>query len=62
MKVKTNILAGQQGLGDTVANFTHQTGLDQLSKLYEEKTGKSCGCQERQAMLNQIFPFPSQST
>jgi hypothetical protein len=56
MRVRTGIKAGQ-GLGDTVADLTHLTGLDQLAKLYEQVTGKSCGCDERRQVLNQLFPF-----
>ena len=58
MKIRTGIRAGQ-GLGDAVANLTHLTGVDQLAKLYEQTTGKSCGCQERQDLLNQLVQFPS---
>ncbi len=53
MKVRTGLKAGA-GLGDTVADFTHLTRLDQLAKAYEEITGKPCGCSERQEKLNQI--------
>ncbi len=59
MKIKTDIYAGQQGLGDTVASLTRLVGLDQLARLYEETTGKPCGCEQRQALLNQLFPYPS---
>jgi hypothetical protein len=55
MKIRSDIKAGQ-GLGDAVAGFTHLTGLDQVAKLYEQATGKDCGCSERQATLNKIFP------
>lgn len=53
MKVRTGILAGQ-GLGDTVADLTHITGIDRLAKAYEQVTGKPCGCDERQEKLNSI--------
>ena len=53
MKVKTGIIAGA-GLGDAVANVTRLTGVDRLAKTYEQVTGKSCGCEERQEFLNQI--------
>ncbi len=59
MKVRTGIYAGQ-GLGDTVADVTHKVGLDQVAKSYEELTGKSCGCKQRQETLNQI-QLPSMS-
>ena len=45
------------GLGDTIANFTHSTGLDKLAELYTQATGKDCGCQGRQETLNKIFPY-----
>ena len=57
MKVKTGIMAGSQGLGDVVAEFTHAAGLDRLAHTYENVTGQSCGCKERQQKLNQLFPF-----
>ena len=55
MNVRTGIFSGQ-GLGDSVAELTHLTGLDQLAKLYEQLTGKCCGCEERREYLNQLFP------
>jgi hypothetical protein len=57
MKVRTNLKAGQ-GLGDTVADFTHVTGLDQFAKAYTQVTGKDCGCDARREKLNALFPFP----
>jgi hypothetical protein len=54
MHVRTGLKAGA-GLGDTVADVTHITGIDRLAKLYEEVTGKPCGCAERQEKLNQVF-------
>jgi len=58
MKIRTGIKAGQ-GLGDAIADLTHLTGVDQLAKLYEQTTGKPCGCQERQDLLNRLIQFPS---
>ena len=55
MNVRTGITSGQ-GLGDTIADITHLTGLDKLADLYTQVTGKDCGCQERQELLNQLFP------
>ena len=56
MRVRTGILAGQ-GLGDTVADLTHLSGVDRLAKAYEQLTGKPCGCDERQEILNNLsFP------
>jgi hypothetical protein len=45
------------GLGDVVADITHLTGMDKLAHLYEQVSGNSCGCKERQEKLNQIFPL-----
>jgi hypothetical protein len=61
MKVRTNLRAGAAGLGDMVAEFTHATGLDQLAKQYERLTGNSCGCEERQAFLNELVPNKQQA-
>ena len=48
-----------RGLGDSVAKLTKATGLDKLAHAYTKITGKSCGCGERQAKLNQLFPYPA---
>ena len=56
MKVRTGMNTGN-GLGDTVADLTHLTGLDKLAGLYEQITGRSCGCKDRQEWLNQLFPL-----
>jgi hypothetical protein len=57
MKVRTGLKAGG-GLGDTVADLTRLTGLDQLAKAYEQVTGKPCGCEKRKETLNQLsFPL-----
>jgi hypothetical protein len=58
MKVRTGIKAGA-GLGDTVADLTHITGVDQVAQAYTQLTGKDCGCKARQEKLNRLFPFPS---
>lgn len=51
-----------QGLGDTVAKFTHATGLDKLSGLYSRITGKDCGCSQRQDALNRLVPYGTKET
>jgi hypothetical protein len=55
MKVRTGLIAGG-GLGDTVADLTHLTGMDALAKTYTQLTGNDCGCAQRQEKLNQLFP------
>lgn len=57
MRVKTGLKAGASGLGDIVADVTNLTGLDRMAKMYEEMTGKSCGCEERRQKLNQLLPL-----
>lgn len=61
MKVRTGIKAGN-GLGDTVADIAHLTKMDQLAQTYTQLTGKDCGCKARQEKLNQLFPYPSNSS
>jgi hypothetical protein len=56
MKVRTGVVAGQ-GLGDAVADMAQLTGMDRIAKAYEQVSGKSCGCKERQEALNQLFSF-----
>jgi hypothetical protein len=46
-----------KGLGDSVAKFTHATGLDKLSEAYTAITGKDCGCASRQEALNKLLPY-----
>lgn len=46
-----------RGLGDTIANFTHVTGLDKLAHKYTELTGRDCGCQQRRELLNKLVPY-----
>jgi len=58
MKVRTDFKAGR-GLGDTVADLAHITGLDKVAQFYERVTGKNCGCDQRRDTLNQILPMPT---
>jgi len=55
MKVRTNIKAGM-GLGDCVAKIAHALNLDDIAKKYEHASGQSCGCKERQEILNKLVP------
>jgi hypothetical protein len=59
MKVRTGLKAGSDGLGDTVADLAHLTGMDQMAKTYEQVTGNSCGCKDRQEKLNRLYPYTS---
>jgi hypothetical protein len=47
-----------QGLGDTIAKFTHATGLDVVADKVAKALGKEdCGCNKRREKLNELVPF-----
>ena len=43
-----------KGLGDTIAKITKATGIDKVAK---KVLGDDCGCEERKAKLNKMFPY-----
>jgi hypothetical protein len=43
-----------KGLGDTIENVLQATGIDKLAKFV---LGEDCGCDERKAKLNELFPY-----
>lgn len=43
-----------RGLGDTIAKFTHATGIAQA---VEAVTNGNCGCKKRQELLNDLVPY-----
>lgn len=43
-----------RGLGDTIAKITKATGIEAVVNFI---AGADCGCKERQAILNEIFPY-----
>lgn len=43
-----------KGLGDTIENVLHATGIDKLAKFV---FGEDCGCEERKETLNKLFPY-----
>lgn len=47
-----------KGLGDTVARNLHRFGAESLASLYKKITGADCGCADRQAALNRLYPYP----
>jgi len=53
MKVRTEIKIGT-GLGDTIEDIIHISGLDRFAKLYTQISGNDCGCQNRKKSLNKI--------
>ena len=46
-----------KGLGDTVARCLTIIGAKSLAHVYHLITGKSCGCVDRQAKLNEMYPY-----
>ena len=48
-----------QGVGDTIARVIGPIGGDAYKAWFLETFGRSCGCAERQADLNQKFPYPT---
>ena len=44
--------SNSKGLGDKIAQFTKATGIDKAVKAVV----KDCGCEERRAKLNALFP------
>tara|TARA_R100001163_G_scaffold16689_1_gene15036 strand:+ start:201 stop:389 length:189 start_codon:yes stop_codon:yes gene_type:complete len=47
-----------RGLGDTIAKFTHATGINSLAQIGAKAMGKKdCGCKKRQQALNKAFPY-----
>lgn len=43
-----------QGLGDTIEKVTEATGIKAVVKFI---MGEDCGCEERKAKLNAMFPY-----
>ena len=47
-----------RGLGDTIAKFTHATGIHSLAQIGAKAMGKKdCGCKKRQQALNKAFHY-----
>ena len=42
------------GLGDTVEKVLRKTGIDKVAKAV---LGEDCGCDKRQELLNDLFPY-----
>jgi hypothetical protein len=54
-RTKAEILAAQsEGLGDTVEKVLEATGIAKVAKWL---LGEDCGCDERKAKLNELFPY-----
>ena len=54
-RTKAEILAAKsEGLGDTVEKVLEVTGVSKVAKWL---LGEDCGCDERKAKLNALFPY-----
>jgi hypothetical protein len=54
-RTKAEILAAEsKGLGDTVEKVLEATGISKVAKWI---LGEDCGCDERKAKLNELFPY-----
>lgn len=42
-------------LGSKLERVFRLVGIKRAAKLYEAKTGRSCGCDKRKETLNQLF-------
>lgn len=50
-----------KGIGDTLGRVISATGLDFLARVYEDKTGRDCGCNARKEKLNKAVPYGKQT-
>ena len=60
MKEENKVIINEtpKGLGDSIAKFTHATGIHNLAQMGAKAMGKKdCGCGKRQAELNKMFPY-----
>lgn len=58
MKKENELNKPSEGLGDTIAKFTHFFALDILAEKIAYFFGKKdCGCKRRQSKLNKIVPY-----
>lgn len=51
---KPTVKKPSSGLGDTVEKVFEATGISKVAKFV---LGEDCGCDERKAKLNKIFPY-----
>jgi hypothetical protein len=47
------VVMQNNGLGDDIKRITSATGLDQLAKRIAQLLDEDCGCDDRQAWLNE---------
>lgn len=49
-----------RGFGDTIAKFTHATGIAAVVDVVSTAVGVPCGCNQRQETLNNLLPYGGQ--
>jgi hypothetical protein len=50
-----------KGLGDTIAKFTHKTGIAKTVEVVTKALGlEDCGCDGRQEWVNNLVPYENQ--
>ena len=50
-------MSKSKGLGDSIERITKATGIKKVVDKISEVTGIDCGCSERAAKLNKMFPY-----
>lgn len=53
MLLTMGVVMKSKGLGDDIKKITSATGLDQLAKRIAQLLNEDCGCDDRQAWLNE---------
>jgi len=58
--IKKKAAPKSKGLGDSIEKFTKATGIKKVVEKVTEAVGiEDCGCDERKALLNKMFPYRS---
>ena len=58
--IKKKAAIKSKGLGDSIEKFTKATGIKKVVEKVTEAVGiEDCGCDERKALLNKMFPYRS---
>ena len=52
-------VAGERGVGDTLARLLNGVGAARAAAVYERLVGKTCGCKDRQQWMNEQWPYVS---
>jgi len=47
----------ETGVGDTLARLFSRLGAGRVERLYRSIVGGQCGCADRQAYLNERYPY-----